>query len=143
MNYRDSVLSHTTACVAVVMVSVSVLQVFTIPFAQLSTFRKKHPQCISHSAPTVPWVRLSEDVLFRIAAASSASRHAAVLHSALYGHSQIHCSLNNVIKLFPINHTPAKKIARSCDFRTTIITVHILYVCVCVINVCILLPCRS
>ena len=52
----------------------------------------------------------SGEVQFRIAAASSASRHGAVLHSVHYGPSQIHYSLNTVIKLFPINHTSPKKL---------------------------------
>jgi len=47
----------------------------------------------------------SEELQFCIAAASSASRHAAILHMVHYGPSQVHYSLNTVIKLFPINHT--------------------------------------
>jgi len=45
LHSRDSNLSLTPACVTVIVVSVSVLQVFTIPFPQLTTFRRKHPQC--------------------------------------------------------------------------------------------------
>jgi hypothetical protein len=42
-------------------------------------------------------------------AASSASRHAAVLLSVHYKPSQMYYSLNNVIKLFPINQTTSPK----------------------------------
>ena len=51
----------------------------------------------------------SEEFQFRIPAASSACRHAAVLRSVHYGPSQIHYSLNTVIKLFPINQTTSLK----------------------------------
>jgi hypothetical protein len=44
----------------------------------------------------------SEEFQVCVAAASSASRHAAVLFSVHYGPSQIHYSLNIVIKIFPI-----------------------------------------
>jgi len=50
----------------------------------------------------------SEEFQFCIAAASPASRHAAVLVSVHYGPSQIH-SLNTVIKIFPINQTSSSK----------------------------------
>jgi hypothetical protein len=52
----------------------------------------------------------SEEFQFFIAAAPTAPWHAAVLLSVHYGPSQIHYSLNNVIKLFPINQTSSKKI---------------------------------
>jgi hypothetical protein len=44
----------------------------------------------------------SEELQFCIAAASSASRHAAVLVMVHYIPSQIHYSLNKVIKLLPL-----------------------------------------
>jgi hypothetical protein len=53
----------------------------------------------------------SEEFQFCIAAASSASRHTALLVSVHYGPSQIHYSSNIVIKIFPINQTtPLRKL---------------------------------
>jgi hypothetical protein len=49
----------------------------------------------------------SEEYQFCIAAASSASRHAAGLVLVHYGPSQIHYSLKIVIRIFPINQTTA------------------------------------
>jgi len=66
----------------------------------------------------------SEEFQIWIAAASSASRHTAVLFSVHYGPRQIHYLLKTV---FPINRT-SRKIVRSYDFRTTIINEHSLYI---------------
>jgi len=54
---RDSNLSLTTASVAVI--SVSLLQVFLIPFPLLSAFWRKHPQCnMKHSKlKSDPWLK--------------------------------------------------------------------------------------
>jgi len=65
-----------------------------------------------------------EEFQIWIAAASSASRHTAVLFSVHYWPSQIHYSLNTV---FPINRTSSRKNVRSYDFRT-IINEHSLYI---------------
>jgi len=51
----------------------------------------------------------SEEFQFCIAAASSASRHTAVLVLVHYGPSQIHYSLNTVIKISQINRTTASR----------------------------------
>jgi len=70
----------------------------------------------------------SEEFQFCIAAASSASRHAAVLISVHYGPTQIHYSLNTAIKIFPINRTSSRKLHDHMIFRTAINTEHNLYI---------------
>jgi hypothetical protein len=51
----------------------------------------------------------SEEFQICIPAASCAFWHAAVLITVRYGPSQIHYSLNTVIKIFPFNQTTASR----------------------------------
>ena len=53
LHNRDGNLSRTNACVAVAVVSVSLLQFFHIPYTDISAFSIKHPQCIAHPVAAV------------------------------------------------------------------------------------------
>jgi len=53
LHNRDANLSLIKACIDVVVVSVSLFQVFPIPFIRLSAFSRKHIQCILHYTPTM------------------------------------------------------------------------------------------